>query len=613
MLQRLVKGARQEEPRLNWLDLQDADRYRWQKIVGQTPENHGRVAFYRRLGIVEGLFDSDATLSCGRADLNQNHIYEIRTSLDDQALRERIVLLWALMRASHILMASQSVYLNEMVPRIQGRRWVDKCFLYHCPRSVDEAIEEARNSISFIEDDYPNVDNRQFFLHSVNTNRVLDAKVSLSRLHVFPFKRTSSDMVHLHMVTIYGHQIADGLTSYRWTSHVGRIFNMTESEIRNSLNTLIRDPDKSLPSRLPPSQESIYPIRSHSVARQRWHWALTRILRHVRIPPPSAFQNPLLRKKPLTKAKSYQPLYPKILDYTITPPLNAGHVTAYIHGPSFHKLRHLCKRAQISVGSGIFTLVGMVMMQLEESRHPSILLQDRLPFIGSFPVNPRPFLSLSTTGNEDSCMLAFSDGVTLPFLPSDLDFIGRFKLLGRLAHKQLRQYQKRPRSVSEEVNLGSRSPSQLLPALYCSTLERQDSRFPPEQKAGVIVQGAYPVKPGGGLATCGVSSIGDISSFFSPPNVDASLVELTQERDVVADFKNITGCVRPREGEFLIGAAGNTMKEEIKFDTSFDASAIDEVKVEEWKRLVESILERVVVEDIEGTRESNEVVERAKL
>lgn len=600
MLQKLVQDARQSEAQLHWLDLQDANRYRWERVIGQSPETNGRVAFYRRLGVVEGLFDSDATLSCGRADLHQNHIYEIRTSLSDKQLRERLVLAWALMRASHILLASQSVFIDEIVPRSRNRRWVDKCFLYHCPRSLDEAVNEARNNVKFVEDDYPDVDVRQFFIHSINTNRVLDANLSLSRLHVLPFRRISRDSVRLHLITTFAHQIADGLTMFRWTSHIGRILNMPEAKIKAVLANLLHDPERSVPPRLPPSQEALYPIRSPSLPRQRWHWLLTRILRHVRNPPPLGFQNPLRRRKPQLKAITPQTLYPKTLDYSVTPPLNAGQVTAYIHGSSFHKLRQLCRKAHISIGSGIFTLTGMVMMQLEESLHPFIPLQHRLPFIGSFPVNPRPFLSQQTTGNEDNCMLAFSDGVTLPFLPTDLDFIGRFKLLGRLAHNQLRQYQKRPRSLSEEVHLGSRSPSQLLPALYCGTLERQDSRYPEEQKAGVTVQGAYPVKPGGGLATCGVSSVGDVSTFFDPPNVDFETVKLTEERDLIADFKSVYGCVRPREGEFLIGAVGDTVKEEVKFDVAYDASVMDEGKVEEWKSVIEAVLDGIVVDDGAG-------------
>lgn len=596
MLQKLVQDARQSEPPLHWLDLQDANRYRWDKVIGQSPATSGRMAYYRRLGIVESLFDSDASLSCGRADLTQNHIYEIRTSLSDEHLRERIVLAWALMRASHILLGSQSMFLDQFVPRAPSRKWTEKCFLYRCPRSVEEALEETRAQVKFVADSYPDVDARQFFLHAINTNRTIDSNTSLSRIYVLPFRRDSRDVLHLHFLTVFAHQIADGLTTYRWTSHFGRILNMSNAKIEAALKTLLHNPESNLPPRLPPSQESLYPQRSPSLARQRWHWLITRILRHVRIPPPPGFQNPLRRAKPLVKAIPPQPIYNKLLDYSVTPPLNAGQLTAYIHGPTFHKLRALCKKAHISVGSGLFTIVGMVMMAIEEALHPDIALQDRLPFIGSFPVNPRPFLSRNTTGQEDSCMLAFSDGVTLPFLSSDLDFVGRFKLLGRLAHKQLRQYQKRPRSVSEEVHLGSRSPSQLLPALYCSTLERQDSRFPDSQKAGITVQGSYPARASASLATCGVSSVGDVSPMFDLPRADPTTVILSGKRDLVAEFKGNTGCVRSRDGEFLVGAIGDLQKEHVKFDVSYDASAMDEEKVGQWKELIESILDTVEVE-----------------
>lgn len=613
MLQKLVQDARQTDPPLHWLDLQDADRYKWHEVIGQGPETSGRKAYYRHLGIVEGLFDSDGSLWCGRADLHHNHVYELRTSLTDAQLRERIVLAWTLMRHSHVLLSAQARFLHEIVPREPNHRWTSKCFVYHRPRSIEEAVEETRPHVRFVEDSYPDPNVDQFYQHVLNTNRAFDSKSALSKLYVMPLKRTSPRTARLHLIANFAHQITDGLTVFRWTSQLAQTLNRSEVDIRCALETLLGDP-QNLRQLMPPSQESLYPVRSPNVARQRWHWLITRILRHVRIPPPAGFPNPLRRAKPPLNARTFPTTYDKILDYTVTPPLNGGFAMASIHGTSSQKLRRLCKEARISLGSGCFTLIALVMMALEEQRHPDIPLPSRLPFVGSFPVNPRPFLSSNTTGQEDSCMLAFSDGVTLPFLPTSLPFAGRFKLLGRLAHTQLRQYQKRPRSLTEEVHLGSRSPNQLLPALYCSTLERLDSRFPTAQQAGVTVQGAYPARTSPGPATCGISSVGEISTILTPTppaptpddNLDALLdnphsggPEAGGTRDLVARFQGMFGAVRPRDGEFLVGASGDSRTDSFWFNVSFDATAIDEARVGAWRDLIEGALEAVEVDGLD--------------
>jgi len=585
VMQRIVAQNRQakDQELLHWLELQDAERYTWQKAPGQDRTYH------RYLGVVENLFDCDGEIWCGRADLHQNVRIEVRTTLSDEELRERIVLAWTLMRHSHTLLSCKSLQKHEVSKGTASTRWTNKCFVYCWPQSTSEAVAETRKHVVFAADQYPHFDTKDFHHHIMNTARALNSRESLSRLYVMPFSRTDKGTVLLHFVPILAHQITDGLTTFRWNSHFSQIMNYTREELITELNAILQ-PGADLLSRLPPAQEALYPKRSHTPARERWHWLLTRILRHVRVPPPAAFQNPLRRPEPLSQAEAFAPVYDRVLDYTQTPPLNAGHISADLYDRSASNMRRLCKEAGISIGSGCFTLVAMVMMDFEERRHPNIPLDDRLPFVGSFPVNPRPFFTgTSTTGKENSCMLAFSDGVTLPFLPRVLDFRGRFSLLGRLAHKQLRQYQKRKRSVEEEVHLGSRSPSQLIPALYCSTLERMEGRVDEERKAGVNVQGAYPARASPTLATCGISSVGDISAVLTPPKVNLNAV-LPEGRDVAAELKGTASVVRPRDGEFLVGSMGDA--NHLGFGVSYDANAIDPAKTGEWKQLMESMLDR---------------------
>jgi hypothetical protein len=280
------------------------------------------------------------------------------------------------------------------------------------------------------------------------------------------------------------------------------------------------------------------------------------------------------------------PTYSEILSYSKVPPLNSFNQEATLSPAAMNNLRYLCRAANASIGSGCFALVALVMMMLEERLHPSIPLSQRRPFVGSFPVNPRPFLAgAPTTGAEDSLMLAFSDGLALPFLPSDLPVEGRFKLLARQADRQLRTFQKRKRSHGEEVHLGSRSPSQLIPSLYVGSVERAESKVPQERRTSIDPQGAYPARQSETMATCGVSSVGSRESL-----IGAGKYDLEQpEKEFVADFRDFRSAVRVRDGEFLVGSAGD--KDRLHFSVSYDGNAIDPAKAVEWKSLIEEVLE----------------------
>ena len=243
------------------------------------------------------------------------------------------------------------------------------------------------------------------------------------------------------------------------------------------------------------------------------------------------------------------------------------------------------------------------MMTLHERLHPDIPALQRLPFVGSFPMNPRPFLSgKATTGSEDSLMLAFSDGITLPFLPSDLPLEGRFKLLGRQAHRQLKSFQKRKRTEAEELALGTKGPKFLLPTFYLASQDRWKMRWASVGRedslgfANVNFQGAYPAAIPQTLATCGISSVGDRTALISSGKYSLDVRDMQKEgKDVAADFRNMWSFVRPRDGEFLVGAAGNRDNEggemSLGFGVSFDGNAIDPEMAKEWKEVIEGLLE----------------------
>lgn len=570
--------ARSKRPPTYWLDKYGDQRFaQWQKAAF----NGGRV-LYRPLGIVEGFFDTDGTDFEGRADVTSLLKTELATS-DLQALRAKITLAWAVFRYHHPLACAKALTLRDLQ---LGRQEVEhRCLVVPRIFNLEGLLRDADKSakVVFVEDSYPYLNVSEFYNHIINTSRAIDPRKALAKLYVLPMERLSSGTYKAQFVMVKAHQICDGLTVFRWLNSLISFLSLGDKQL-NSLAQELCSTD--LISRLPPAQEALYPPIFGILARQRWFWAISRILRHTKRLPPASLQNPLRRTPPLKEAVSIPTTYSKVIDYSRTPPLNTFSIQAILSSASTKKLIQLCREAKISIGAGSFTLVGMSMMHFYERIDPSLPLSQRLPFVGSFPINPRPFLSSNTTGHEDSLMLAFSDGIVLPFLPSDLPFEGRFKLLGKLAHKQLSQYQKRKRTAEEVVGLGSRNPNQLIPALYLSSVEGLENKTLPHLKTGINPQGTYPASRPETLATCGVSSVGDRRYLIRSGiyNVNKEL----EAGEVVCDYRDNQICVRVREGEFLVGASGDGSM--MRFEASYDGCAMDMERVGDWAEWMKGAL-----------------------
>lgn len=349
---------------------------------------------------------------------------------------------------------------------------------------------------------------------------------------------------------------------------------------------------RSHTGKLPSPQEDLYTPVSGSRARQRWYWAILRVMRHTRRPLPPCFQNPLRRKEPIPAAPKLHPAYDKVLDYSRKPPLNTFTVEAHIASRLAQRMVRLCREAKASIGAGSFTLTAMVMMAIYERHQPNVPPQERLPFIGGFPVNPRPFFSHHS--DPDSLMLAFSDGVVLPFLPSHLDLAKRFRLLVRQAHRQLRQYQKRQTSLSDPG--ASVSSSNVVAQTYLGSfdrLQKTSMALSPEVRAGLLgdlpnPQGNLPARANPTLMTCGISSVGKSGWQRGVYNLDEPIGE--GEDAFVADYATSKQNVRARDGEFLVGVWGEA-DGRISANVSADGNAIDPALAEEWRHLMETILE----------------------
>jgi hypothetical protein len=527
------------------------------------------------MGVVENLFDVDGTDYEGRADLNVDVHISMRTALNEADLRRHIIKAWSILRQQHPLLSAQAA-----IDGVNG----DRVFAHHKASSSEELLELGRSHITFVADHYSHLDPKDFYWHLMNASRVIDPSITMSRLFVLPFEYSAETPFGVEFMLVAGHQIADGLTVYRWTGSFIDLLNLSTVDL-DAKCTQLSSP--SFQPTLPLPQEALYHPIKGNLARQRWFWAITRVLRHVKKPHPPAFPNPLRRIGPLAHSQPLNPKYDKLLSYDQVPPLINCTVQPTIGPGSTARLLALCRQAKISIGSGLFALVAIVMMHLEEQRNPETPWEQRHSFVAGFPVNPRPFLAgTPTMGQEDSLMLAFSDGITLPFLPSHLPLGGRFRLLGRQANRQLRQYQKRRRTATEELSLGSHSPSQLLPSLFLATTERLEDRRKPEHRKGWNVQGAYPASVAPTPATCGISSVGNRAAIIAPGKYDTSA---PGNATVVADFRDMQSAVRPRNDEFLCGAGSDI--EKTYFMVSIDGSAIDMDKVAEFQRVIEHILE----------------------
>lgn len=566
---------------LHWLDRYASDFHKWRRIV-----KDGKAYFYRPLGLVETAFDADGEYFEGRADINAQLDLQIHTTLRDAKLRERLVLTWTALRLHHVLLMATCIEKHKVFHSTEDPN--ARVFLISRPEGAQEAIDEASQNIIFVRDHYADIDHKQLYRHAQNTGRVIDASRSLAKVFVLQNASDSNGKSKLSFLFVMGHQITDGMANSTWLSHFIKLLNMPLQHLQKLVSTA--STVESMQIRLPLPQEDLYPPINGSKAQKRWFWALTVVLRHVRKSQPAAFTNPLYRPVPLGTAETPQPSYNKLLDYTKTPPLNSFTISAHIPAAPTRRLHSLCREASTSIGAGCFVLVAMVMMSLYESKYPNILDSERLPFIGSFPVNPRQFFNHFEL--PDSMMLAFSDGVVLPFLPSSLPFDSRFRLLVRQAHRQLSVFQKRSKTqvTNMKAHMLSSGAGRIIAMNYILATERANARLPPHLRRAELdfnPQGSLAAHPNPTMATCGVSSVGRSAWKIGEYDVDAELPE--GDDAFVADYRSSQQNVRARNGEFLVGIGGDD--ENIHASVSYDGNAIDEQSVNEWKERMEMILE----------------------
>ncbi|KAJ4325177.1 hypothetical protein N0V94_000891, partial [Neodidymelliopsis sp. IMI 364377] len=149
------------------------------------------------------------------------------------------------------------------------------------------------------------VDEMDLHDHALNVGRIIEPQKCMSKLHVLPLRRLPAGTFQLGFLIIMAHEISDGLSAYGWFKDLLRILNLPLSELETEITASLNP--AAVRAKLPPAQEDLYPRIAGSKARQRWIWAIVRVLRHVKKPLPPSFANPLYRPRRLDEAITLPP------------------------------------------------------------------------------------------------------------------------------------------------------------------------------------------------------------------------------------------------------------------------------------------------------------------
>lgn len=566
--------ASPQKEKVHWLDRYATGYHAW---TSKTNEN-GQTSFTRPLGLVETSFDTDGAYYGGRADMTGTLTVEIQHSLSKEDLRRRIALAWTALRLRHVLLMSR--HFDDPSSGLRH-------FAIDVPKDVQRAVHDVEGSTIWIEDCYSSVDAHDLHDHALNVGRIIEPQTCMSKLHVLPLRQLPGGTYQLSFLVVMAHQISDGLSAYGWFKDFIRLLNLPASGIESEISTSL---DLNMfKTKLPPAQEDLYPPVLGNKARQRWIWAIIRVLRHVKHTLPPTFTNPLYRETRLTSPRPLERTYDKVFAYegANMPPMSSGHISATLSASASSRLIALCREAQLSIGAGCFALAGLAMMHIHSQRHPLGKAEDIPAMTASFPLNPRAFFA--SPPPAESCMLAFSDGIVMPFLPRHLPIEQRFRLTARIANRELKMYQKRLKTTSKgqvSAGLDNHSPSRLLATGYISQIERVEGKLPSSRQLGFgNPQGELKASAGFG-ATCGVSSVGSLKGYFRAGEHD-----LNAKKDFVVDYRGLRMGVRARDGEFLVGSSTDA-EGRVGFGVSYDANAIEPEAAEMWARTITGLLER---------------------
>lgn len=577
---------------MHWLDEYGPPSHRW-----HTRHHRGRPSYYRRIGIVEAFFDTPGIDFEGLADCQS--VLTIRTR--ERPSRDEVLWAWTYLRLKHALMMARAVDGEEL-----AREGVDepgsalaRYFVVEPPQTSEEAVAGAASCMTWLHDTHPEASLAPFYHHLLNSARCIDPRHALSHLFVFPSRRDGPRFGwSTSYIFVHSHSITDGLTMFAWSAHFTTLF--TASARRRVHDFIFHFPLASLHLHLHAAQEFLYPpVHPAHPARARWAWAITRVLRHLPKSLLEPFPNPTRRPAAdPAPSRSLPPTYAPALSYARAPPIHTATARVNLSPRATARLKRLCREMDVSVGAGCFALLALTSMRLLElfsAADPSA--STPRPFVTGFPLDFRSFLPVSVP--FDGVTLGFSWGHVLPFLPSSLPMEPRFRLLARRANRQLGVYQKGARGQAVPPTLGAKSRAQAVRMLYLATVERGHARLPDavraaRQQAGwSMPQGALPASGVTGAHTHGISNLGSLERLWrmlqARGEVEEDWEQPAGDDEPEVEMQEYEWSVRAREGEFLVGVA--EWKGRMTFCASYDAGAMDEGRVDEWKRVLGRMLE----------------------
>ena len=201
----------------HWLHRYGNNQHQWTEVG--TGKN--RVAFERQIGLVETSFDVDGIHYGGRADMTHYSEFEIKTSLNNDQLRERFILAWTVLRHHHVLMLARTADRRE--PELQ------RCFVVDVSLDPELAIAETKKTIAVVESN-SEIDAHDFRHHALNTARIVDQAKSTTNVFILPITKLGQNRYKFPFLMVLAHMVSDGLTLFSWLGHFAGLDMPASSE-----------------------------------------------------------------------------------------------------------------------------------------------------------------------------------------------------------------------------------------------------------------------------------------------------------------------------------------------------------------------------------------------
>lgn len=180
----------------HWLHYYRSNHYEWNQFL-----TNGVRGWKRPIGIVEMTFDIDGREFEGRADVTSLVVLELKGKLSKDLVKRKVLLAWASLQAKHVLLRARTII---------GKHKYERYFVVDVPHDEEGAIEKARQTLNFKENIQGDIDAEDFYLHCLNSNRLVDPSSNLANMSVLPITTSAAGTHLLQFVFTFAHEITDG-------------------------------------------------------------------------------------------------------------------------------------------------------------------------------------------------------------------------------------------------------------------------------------------------------------------------------------------------------------------------------------------------------------------